>query len=247
MSEVERILDLRHLRPSAPERGTIWWGMVLFLLIEGTVVTSLLTSYFYFRVLAEAGWPPPGLPPPDPLRAAVPFAVLLTSVLPVWAARRAYRDRRRRTFFLGMGVGCVLLAGYLIVSLLDLVALPHRWHEHAYASLVWTIGGYQWLHGIILLLLALGVLLVGARRADAQAWPGREAMAVLVLYWLFVLVVSIPVYVTLYAVPHLVDGRWELELPPPAGESSLAGGAAPRGFPSSGFVLACVERDGQRP
>src|SRR5690606_12702346 len=128
-----------------------------------------------------------GMEPPDVRRAALTFAVLLSSLLPVLAARRAYRLRQRRTFLLGMGVGCVLLVGYLVVSLVDLVSLPHGWTEHAYASLVWTMSGYQWLHGVVLLSLALGALLLGTRGPSAEGWPRREAMAVVVLYWQFVL------------------------------------------------------------
>ena len=48
----EPVLDLRHLARQPPgRRSSIWAGMVLFIVIEATVVVSLVTSYYYFRVI----------------------------------------------------------------------------------------------------------------------------------------------------------------------------------------------------
>jgi cytochrome c oxidase subunit I+III len=200
-------LDYRHL-PMHPAGGRafVWSGMVLFLLIEGTVVASLVTSYFYFRVMAAAGWPPPGVPLPQLTSPAVAVALLALSFLLVWVAQRARRFGRRKGFRGAGFAACGLLAAYVAWSLRELSELPFTWFDHAYGSLVWTLSGYQLLHGFVLLSLGLGVLLLGKRHERSPLEEDSSfdsAWGVLRLYWVFVVLASIPMYGALYLVPYL--------------------------------------------
>lgn len=205
MTAQPRTLDLRSLRADVPGRRTsIWAGVVLFIVIEATVIASLITSYYYFRVMAEEGWPPPGVSPPDLLGPAVSLLGLVWTLAPFWWARRAYRRERRRAFAMGLLLACLLLVGYIALAFFELVTLPYRWTEHVYASLVWTLSGYQLLHAFVLLFLALGVAFLGAKAGPrSDTLPREGAVSVLSLYWHFVVLVSFPTYFTIYIFPHL--------------------------------------------
>lgn len=199
------LLDLRHLAREPPgRRSSIWAGMVLFIVIEATVVVSLVTSYYYFRVMSEAGWPPPGVPLPDLLAPGIAFLLLSGSAASLLGAPGGR----------ALAGACVLLGAYLAVSLWTLLELPYLWSDHAYGSLVWTLGGYQIAHGTLLFLLAAGVLTArrpwrerspaaGPAAGGARSSREQTALAVLRMYWTFVLVASVPTYGTLYLVPYV--------------------------------------------
>lgn len=214
MTEEPSEFDYRHLPvDTTPGRSFAWSGMVLFLLIEGTVLASLVTSYVYFRVMAVAGWPPPGVPLPSLQSPAVAVALLVASAVLVSLAHRAKRSGRHARFRLAGWAACGVLAAYVAWSLGELRTLPYAWFDHAYGSLVWTLSGYQLLHGLVLLLLGVGVLGLGRRYEQAAALPSaalpsaaqpsESAWSVVRLYWSFVVLASIPMYATLYLVPYL--------------------------------------------
>lgn len=202
MTETGEVLDLRDLPQDVPgPRTSIFAGMALFVVIEATVVASLLTSYYYVRAMARESWPPPGIELPGLLRPGISLLVLVMSVVPLLWARIVHRDRHRATFRMVMVLGMALLVGYLGIAFFELRSLPYDWTGHVYGSLVWTLSGYQLLHVVALLLLALGVLMLGSTQSGV---PRDSAVSVVLLYWTFVVVVSVPSYFTLYLAPHLL-------------------------------------------
>jgi cytochrome c oxidase subunit III len=201
VTEFERVLDLRDLPRDVPgRRASIFAGMVLFIVIEATVIGALLTSYYYYRVMATGGWPPAGIDLPEVVQPMVSLAIILASLGPVLFARVAHRKKQRAAFRSAMALGITLLLVYVGLAFYDLSSLSFDWRAHVYGSIVWTVNGYQLMHVIGLALLAGGIVVLGS---PPRGLPRDAAMTVLVLYWTFVVVVSLPSYFTLYLAPHL--------------------------------------------
>lgn len=201
MTELGRVIDLRGLpREVAGRRASIVLGMVLFVVIEATVVATLLTSYHYVRVVTRGSWPPVGVELPDLVQPIASASALVMSLGAAILARAAHRRKQPPAFRSAVAVGGVLLVVHLGLAVHELLSLPFDWKLHVYGSLVWTLSGYQILHAIALLLLAAGVSVLGSR---PRGLPRDAAMTVLLVYWVFVVAASLPSYFTIYVTPHL--------------------------------------------
>lgn len=204
MSDRIEIL-LRHDASHLPRGGTgressVWLGVALLVAIEATVVFSLITTYFYFRVMADAGWPPPGFPLPEPWPSAIGTSILGGSVGAGWLAVRSAERRRMVGVRTALGVGVLMLAVYVSLSTHSLMSLRFDWTRQVYASLVWTINGYQYFHALSLLGLCLTMLGLGWHGRFSGA--NRAPLEAVLLYWTFVAVSSVATYVTVYVSPY---------------------------------------------
>jgi cytochrome c oxidase subunit III len=193
---VEPILP-RHVSGS---RSTLWWGALMLVAIEGTVMASLLASYFYLRVKAPS-WPPVGIELPDLAVPTIANGLLAASVLPViWGGRGIKRGRRGR-LLAGLALGLLAITAYVLLSGYDLASSDYTWRTHAYGSLVWTIAGYSMLHALGLAAGALLLLVLAARGYfHERRHAGLEAVTA---YWAFVSIAAVPVYGALYLSPFV--------------------------------------------
>lgn len=194
-------LDVGDLSPySRGSMSTLWWGMLGLIMIEATVFSGLISSYFYLRAQATV-WPPGANEPPELLLPTISTIVLIVSSVAVhWADRGIENDDRRR-LSLGMLIAGVLGLAFLALKYIEYSGKAHQWDEDAYNSIVWTIVGFHSAHVIALLLKTLVV--------DTLAWRGyfthirRVGVTINGLYWHFVVAVWIPLYIVLYWVPRL--------------------------------------------
>ncbi|TDK23347.1 cytochrome c oxidase subunit I [Luteimonas aestuarii] len=132
-----------------------WWGVVVTMLIDGSLFASLVFAYFYLWLGADA-WPPPGIGDARlALAPVVAVAMLGGAWLSSHLADRAFRAQRTtRTMWLA-GVAALAALGYLLLyppAVSILVGVPQA---HAYASLVWMLAGFCVVH------VAVAVLMVG--------------------------------------------------------------------------------------
>ncbi len=184
---------------AAGSRAPGWWGIVLLILIEITVFSVLITSYFYLRGLAES-WPPAGISPPDLLLPTINTVVLLASCVPMYLAERGIRQGNQGSLRLWLAVSFVLGAIFLVVKVYEYSQLPYTWSSHAYGSIVFTMTGFHLAHVIAGLLKNAGV--------QAVAWQGfftaRRYLAIqtTALYWYFVTFIWLPLYATIYLSPR---------------------------------------------
>jgi heme/copper-type cytochrome/quinol oxidase subunit 3 len=143
---IARALDVSDLPTSAfGPRTTLWWGMLTFLAIEGTVLAMLVVTYLYLWIGAPA-WPPGDTAPPGLGWATLNAALLLASTpLAYVTDRAARREDHRRT--LGLMV-LMVLAGLASTGLraLEFTALNVSWDANAYGSILWTILGVHLTH-----------------------------------------------------------------------------------------------------
>ncbi|HEX5819902.1 MAG TPA: hypothetical protein VFY20_13530, partial [Gemmatimonadales bacterium] len=115
-----RLLDVSGLPTVAfGSKSIMWWGVVGFILIEGTTIGTAIGSYFYLSGI-EPRWPPPRTPMPGLLVPLLKSVALLASAYPAVmcdkAARRFdFRDMRR--WVVAMGVMGVLVVGLQFLEL----------------------------------------------------------------------------------------------------------------------------------
>jgi len=119
-------------------KSIMWWGVLGFVLIEGTTIGTAVGSYLYLSGI-EPQWPPPRTAYPGLLVPALKTLLLLASVVPSLLADKA----ARRFDFCGMRRGETIMAvfGLAIVALqyLELRSANVRWDAHAYGSAVWLV------------------------------------------------------------------------------------------------------------
>jgi heme/copper-type cytochrome/quinol oxidase subunit 3 len=202
-------------RPTAEERiglshhvsGTRafgWWGMVGLIATESMLFGSLIASYFYLRFTSGPAWPPDGIPRPTLELPLIMTAILWSSSIPVHIADRAIRKGRQLRLRLGLALGFVLGAIFLVIqvgieypeSLLEFTP-----QTNAYGSLFFAITGLHGLHVLVGLMFSLWVQV----RAWRGAFDAERHLTVqnFTLYWHFVDTVWALVLFTVYLTPNL--------------------------------------------
>lgn len=193
--------DLAQMPRFNPDRrAPLWWGILGLIAIELTVVGSFIVSYLYLMLHADA-WPPTGLEVPPLLWPSVNVALLLLSSLTMYWAGRGIRQGNRRVLALGVSASVVLACIALVLRGIEFARFDFSWRDHAYGSIVWTIAGFHFVH-VVSAVAGSGVIALLAWRGYFT--PQRQiAVVVDTMYWYFVCFAWIPLYFTLYWVPHL--------------------------------------------
>lgn len=143
-----RVIDVSGLPTHAfGSRDPLWWAVALLVAIEGTMLALLAVSYFYIRSRTTP-FPPVAIPRTIAWLSTIELGVWLVSALPTYAAGRAAiagdLPRMRRQLILATVLGVVAAA----LRWYQFHLLPMRWDSHAYGSVVWSLLGLQWVHGL---------------------------------------------------------------------------------------------------
>jgi cytochrome c oxidase subunit 3 len=179
-------------RPRSPSSGIL--GVLVFAATEATLFGTLIATYFYLRLNADA-WPPQGVEAPAlALPVALTAALVLTTAPLLLAAAAAARGRRARAWLLVLGA-TVVQAGYLawqIVLYFDDLS-KFAPDETTYGSIYFTLLGTHHIHVAIGLLLDLWVL---ARLAAGLTSYRVTTVRVVAIYWVLVNAVAVLVTAT---------------------------------------------------
>lgn len=181
-------------------RAPVWWAVILLIVIESTVFATLLTSYAYLRISANA-WPPEGIPLPA-LRLPVlnTFVLLMSSIAVYWAGT-AIGQGDTRKLKLGLAAGIMLEIAFLTVKLIESGGYAFDWSTNAYASIFLGITNLHSVHVVAAIVMASATLILAFR---GYFTPERRlGIQVVSYYWQFVAVIWVPVFVVLYLVPRL--------------------------------------------
>lgn len=200
MTAVPRIVPTDALPVNlSDKRAPIWWGILMLVVIELTVFSALIASYFYLRVGSPA-WPPDGISPPDLLLPSINAGILILSSLPIWWADKGIQKGDVRRLKIGLGIGALMGIAFLVLKYIEYSNNDYIWSTNAYGSIVWTITGFHSAHVIILLIKTVVVLTLAFRGYfDARHNIGVQVNG---LYWHFVVVIWIPLFLTLYIAPR---------------------------------------------
>lgn len=184
-----------------PRRSAVWSGVFVLLLIDGTITSAFLVSYYYLR-LGTPLWPPADVELPSLVVPTIATFAFVASGAVAWVVDRALREDRpgriRRAFPLGL----ILVTAYLALSIVALRASNFSYRDHAYGSIFFTIAAVTLAHAIVVLLMGGSVWgLSLLRPIDARLHAAIEGTA---LFWVFVAILSIPAYLVLYVSPYLI-------------------------------------------
>jgi heme/copper-type cytochrome/quinol oxidase subunit 3 len=171
-----------------------WWGIVLLIATEATLLLAIVGTYYYLRFQATQ-WPPRGIAAPSVALPLVMMGVLLLTSVPMQLAVVATRAGRVGPTRALIVLAMLVQAGYLAVQIIllrnDLLDFSPA--ATAYGSIYFTMIVAHHAHVAIGLLLDVGILirLIGGL-TDYRA-VGVRAIA---LYWHFVNLMAIIVVLT---------------------------------------------------
>ena len=190
-------LPIAHTGTQAP----LFWGMLLFILIETIFFAAFIVSYFYLRD-REQEWPPGKTPLPD-LRLPVTYTiVLLLSSVAMHMGDRAVQEGNNRMLVRAQTVALLLMLLFLTLKVLDFaLVVPDRWYTDAYGSLTWTLSGLHAIHASSVLLK--GVIVLALARRGWFTPERRLGVQINGVYWHFVVLIWLPIFFTLYLFPWL--------------------------------------------
>lgn len=182
-------------------RSLTWWGIIGFMVIEGTAFALTIAAYF-FLMSQEQEWAPRPWLPPNLLAGTLFTIVMLLSEIPNTMIKRAAAKYDvaaiRRLLPVIVGIGLVLL----VIRGFEFNSLNVMWYDNAYGSIIWALLllhtthiGTDWMDSVVLWRL--------------MRTPHGEAPRRVVdtdensLYWRFVWLAWIPIYLLIYWVPRM--------------------------------------------
>jgi cytochrome c oxidase subunit III len=181
-------------------KSVTWWGMVGLLAIELVVFGGFIAMYFWLK-LANPAWPPEGIDDPDLLLPSINTVVLIASGVAMVVAKRGIVRGSQTALKVGQGVALLLGIAFLTLKYVELSGYGYDWTTHAYGSITWTMVGFHTAHVLSVVVKGLVVFAMALR---GMFRPDRHlAFEVSTLYWLFVVVIWLPLYFTLYLSPRL--------------------------------------------
>jgi heme/copper-type cytochrome/quinol oxidase subunit 3 len=194
--------DLAHLPSHAfGHRSLTWWGIIGFMVIEGTFFALAIATYFYLMA-QEQSWPPPPFPPPNWIAGTLFTLVMLVSEIPNTIIKRAAEHGKlrevRKLLLLMAGIGLVLL----IIRAFEFNSLNVKWYDKAYVSIVWALLVLHTTH--ILTDWGDTIVLAGLMHTR-HGIEGRRFVDVSenALYWRFVWIAWLPIWFVIYWLPRL--------------------------------------------
>lgn len=197
----ERTIDVSALPTFAlGARTPMFWGVVLLMAIETTMLALMVLSYFYIRGNFSS-WPPTWPGSRSFHLATAGVVLLIASAVPnhlMSAEVVAGRAGRARAWLI---VVTVLGLAAFATRVFELPRLQFRWDTHAYGSAVWGILGLNTFHQVTALaenLVMIALLIIGPvekKHLNDLQLGGY--------FWYWLIAVTVPLYAIVYLEPWL--------------------------------------------
>lgn len=182
-------------------RSLTWWGVIGFMVIEGTAFALLIGAYF-FLMSHEREWAPRPWNPPGLLAGTLFTIVILLSEIPNTMVKRAANGfdlgAVRRLLPWVVGIGLLLL----VIRAFEFNSLNVFWYDNAYGSVLWALLimhtthlATDWTDTVVLWLL-----MRTAHGEQKRRFVDTDENS---LYWRFVWGSWLPIYLLIYWVPRL--------------------------------------------
>ncbi|MBM0108055.1 cytochrome c oxidase subunit 3 [Steroidobacter sp. S1-65] len=181
-------------------RSLIWWGVLGFILIEGTVFVLAGGAYF-FLMNHSTPWPPHRVPPELLLGTCFTVLMMLSEIPNVWADRAAHGEHLRQTR-IGLALMTLIGLALMVIRYFEFQTLNVSWDDNAYGSIVWALLFLHTVHLVTDWVDTL-VLTVFAHMHDLERTHFSD-VADNCLYWHFVAIAWLPIYALLYWVPRMM-------------------------------------------
>jgi len=182
-------------------RSMTWWGVIGFMVIEGTFFALMIAAYF-FLMSNEQHWAPEPIDPPGLVAGSLFTLILLLSEIPNTMVKHAATamdlPKVRRLLPVMVAIGAVLL----VIRGFEFNSLHVLWYSNAYGSVIW---GLLLLHTTHVLTdwgdtVVLSVLMWTPHGETPRRFVDTDENG---LYWRFVWLAWIPIYVLIYWVPRM--------------------------------------------
>jgi cytochrome c oxidase subunit 3 len=182
-------------------RAVTWWGVMGFLLIEGTMLALCFVTYFYLRDRVYE-WPPPPTPLPDLAVPTINLFVMLLSVVPMYMVDRAAKRLDVRAVKLWHVVCDLIGVVFIVIRAFEFKSLNVYWDTNAYGSIVWTIIVIHTFHLVSEVIETIVItLLLYLGHTEPKYLVDSTDNA---LYWYFIVGIWVPCYVLIYLAPRFL-------------------------------------------
>jgi len=178
-----------------------WWGIIGFMLIEGTAFGLAFAAYF-FLMGHEQGWPPEGRAAPDVLAGTLFTILILASEVPNTRLKKAANERDVPTVRILLPVMVLIGIVLLVIRGFEFNSLNVRWTDNAYGSIIWAL---LLLHTTHILTDWFDTVVLAFLMRTPLGYEGRRLVDTdeNSLYWRYVWLLWIPIYLMIYWVPRL--------------------------------------------
>lgn len=186
--------DLRH---------PYWWGIMGLIVIESTVIAIFLASYFYLWIVnsstSRMSWP--GVELPSVVYPSVNIGLLLFCGWSMWYGGVLIHKNKTKAFG-WLAVGCCIVATLVLwFRWKQMLGLPFSYDENAYASFVWVLSGFHFMH---VLAGILGTAVIGWLSFKGYYTEQRNlGVQIDTIYWYYIVASWIPVYFVIYITPRV--------------------------------------------
>ena len=182
-------------------RSLTWWGILGFMVIEGTAFALTIAAYF-FLMSQEQEWAPRPWNPPGLIPGILFTVIMLLSEIPNTMIKKAAEkydlDAVNKLLPAMTAIGAVLL----IIRGFEFNSLNVMWYDNAYGSIIWAL---LFLHTTHVATdwgdtIVLWRLMRTPHGEDPRRMVDTDENA---LYWRFVWLSWLPIYALIYWVPRL--------------------------------------------
>jgi heme/copper-type cytochrome/quinol oxidase subunit 3 len=193
--------DLERLPTHAfGNRSLTWWGVIAFMLIEGSGFALAGGAYLYL-MNQEPVWPPASLPPA--LLPGLLFTIIiLLSEIPNTLLKKATEAQELGKVRLWIVTLDLIGAVLFVVRGFEFTHVNVSWSDNAYGSIVWALLVLHtthvltdWIESVVLTVL----MFTGHGKEPRRFVDVSEDS----LYWRFVWITWMPLFVLIYLVPRL--------------------------------------------
>jgi cytochrome c oxidase subunit I+III len=182
-----------------------WLALILALVADGTLFTSLVFGVLYLWISAP-NWPPALRPETNFWLAAGALAALFVAAVAARGSLRSVADGRAPQFWIGLAIVALLAAIAALFVLIGNV-LPHP-REHALGATAAALFGYAVLHaGIGLLFLLSNLLRLGSGYISARRLVDLRLTRLWLDYTVMTGAIAIALVLALPALAGMLDMR----------------------------------------
>ena len=181
-------------------RSLTWWGVIAFMLIEGTGFALAGAAYFFLSA-HQGSWPPAPFHAPGLLPGSLFTILILLSEIPNTLAKKDSEVERIGGVRLLLPVMTAIGAILLVIRAFEFGQLYVMWTDTPYGSIVWAL---LILHTTHILTdwvdtVVLTVLMFTSHGTEPRRFVDVSENS---LYWRFVWLTWLPIYLLIYWVPR---------------------------------------------
>jgi len=203
MTSNPRFIDVADLPTIAfLSRSPAFWAAIGVVMMEGTMFSLLIASYYYARLGVDV-WPPPGTRLLGFTLPTIELVLLLISVPPAYWSSEAAKKNDIPKARLHLILNVVFALAALAVRAYEWGTLNFDWKANIEASIVWmmlALHTFELGSGILITLFLIAVSLT-ARFNDTH----RKGIDFDSITWYFIVGIWIPMYATIFIAPYIIQ------------------------------------------